>query len=117
MLQRHGDHHPLTHATAELMRILRETALWVWNADGGQEIYCLLAGCSGGMPRWISKGSVSWRPIDRTGLRRSWFLEDHGDLASPNVAHRLLGTRRGDPSLKQDLATNDAVLPEPTPSA
>jgi hypothetical protein len=91
------------------MRILRETALCVWNADGRQETYCLLAGLFRGHAEMDLEGFGELAADRQDGIEGGHrFLEDHRDLASSNVAHRLLINGEEVPSLKQDLATNDA---------
>jgi hypothetical protein len=67
---------------------LREATTWVWNADGGEEIYCLLAGLFRGHAEMDLEGFGELAADRQDGIEGGrWFLEDHRDLASPNVAH------------------------------
>ena len=72
------DHHALAHAAGEMMRILLEPARPVGDADELQQLErARRAPASSVILRWMSRGSITCSPIERTGLSEvigSWKI-------------------------------------------
>ena len=88
--QRHGDHHPLTHAPTELVWILAEAALRIRNAHLRQHLHSPLAG------GFLGQTDVGFHGLGQLALdgehgveRGHRLLEDHGYFLAANLTHLL----------------------------
>ena len=101
--ERHGDHHPLTLAAGELMRIAVEPALGIVDADLIEQIEDARARGA------VGKSTVDFQhladlPLDRVQRieRRHRLLEDHRDLVAADLAERRRRKREQVLALEQD---------------
>ena len=103
--QTDGDHHPLAHATRQLMRILRQPARGVGDADQGQQLdgagaRLRLAHLEVDEQRLHDLQADAQHGVER-GHR---LLEDHGDLPAAQLPHLLLGEGEQLPAIEADVA-------------
>ena len=61
--ERHRDHHALTHAAGELVRIVVDPALGARNADRLQQVERTCRACRFETSWWSRTASISWFPI------------------------------------------------------
>ena len=106
--QRHGDHDPLAHAAAELVRVLAKPPLRVRDPHQREDLRRPGPGL-GGCHLEVDLQGLGDLPADgqHRVQRGHGLLEDHGDLAPPDAAHLVLGEREEIPPLEEDLAADD----------
>src|SRR6266699_3732064 len=83
--QRHGNHHPLTHAAGELVRILPGSTFGIGDPNQTED-------------------------FDGTIEGRHRLLEDHGDVIAPNFLHLLVGQCHEVLVTKPDMAASDPAV-------
>ena len=107
--QRNGDHHPLTHAAGELMRILGEAPAGIGDPH---QLQHLARAIPGGPPREAEVALHALGDLRADGEHGveagHRLLEDHGDPAAAHGAHRLDGQRRQLLAVEHDRAADDA---------
>ena len=108
--ERHGNHHPLPHASRELVGIVVEATAGVGDLDEVQHLYRARAG-----------GRRAGSPMNAHGFRdlvadgqhrieaRHRLLEDHGDAIAPDVAHLPVAQAQEVSPRKSDAAADDAA--------
>jgi len=108
--KRHGDHHPLAHAAAELMRICAEPVAWRGNADLSQYIEGFLPGLvAGELPvETKSLGDLEANSHDRIE-RGHRLLKNHGDAVAAKFLHLLGGEPQKIMSTEKDFPRHDAT--------
>ena len=86
--QRHGDHHPLPHSPAELVRVLPDPPLRVGNPHLRQQVNGVPPRLIPGLPHMQLDG-LRQLPVQRQhGIQRSHrLLEHHRHLGAPDPAH------------------------------
>ena len=101
--KRHGDHHALTLAAGELMRIAVEPALGIVDADLIEQIEHALARGAIGKPT-VDLQHLADLPLDRVQRieRGHRLLEDHRDLVAADLAERRWRKREQVLALEQD---------------
>ena len=107
--ERHRDHHPLAHASRELVRIIVEALFGIGDAHEPQHPRRLVARQApvGARVNAQRLGDLLADPQERIEARHR-LLEDHGDAIAPDRSHRLIVERREILPVEQDRAPDDA---------
>src|SRR5450759_3979592 len=106
--QCHGDHDPLTHAAAHLMRVLAEAPFGLGDADQVKHLDGTLLRLGVIDLLMQSNGFANLIPnrVDRIE-RRHGFLEDHGDFVTAYHAHLFFILLEKVFPMEEDLASDD----------
>ena len=111
-LQRQGDHNPLAHAARELVRVILNTLRRVRDTDPVEHLYGALAGVA-------SADGLVIRGMSQDGIHHLLFdaeyriqaghgvLKDHGNIATPHLAHFLFTHAAQVASLEEKLSIGD----------
>ena len=105
--QRHGDHHALQHAAAELVRILPDPALRVRNADLLETPHRFLARCCAVHAKVQFQRLGQLAPDRENRVQRGHrLLIDHGDLLAADLADLGVGQLQQVLTVEDDLAAD-----------
>ena len=106
--ERHGDHHALTHAAGEVVRIVSQPAHRIGNRDLGQQLSCLFEGIR---PSSVAVLDNRFGDLLADGehriQRRHGFLEDHCHAIAAYCAHVSFIEFEQITILENDLASLD----------
>ena len=106
--QRHGDHHPLAHAAAEMVGILFQPPLGIGNSDHAQQLHRPRVGFLALDAHMMFECFGDLTPDGEHRIeRRHRLLEYHGDVGAPHLADFHVAQLQEIPAHEEDLAADD----------